>query len=83
MLNELTRPSPHPTPHLAALEPLFGGFVPQDGVVQTQPMHRLLQTDRVSGVVHNNGNAGAASLAIAMTAADWQRATHFVRQVVG
>ena len=46
MLNESTLPSPHATPHLTALEPLFGGFVPHDGVVQTQRMHRLLQTDR-------------------------------------
>lgn len=46
MLNESTLPSPHATPHLAALETLFGGFVPHDGVVQTQRMHRLLQTDR-------------------------------------
>lgn len=46
MLNESTFPSPHPAPHLAAVETLFGGFVRHDGVVQTQLMHRLAQSDR-------------------------------------
>lgn len=46
MLNELTTPSPHPAPHLAAVEALFGGFVPHDGQVHTQAMHRLVQPDR-------------------------------------
>lgn len=46
MLNELPRSPPHPTPDLAAVEALLGGFVPHDGRVQTQAMHRLVQTDR-------------------------------------
>ena len=46
MLNELPRSPPHPTPDLAAVEALLGGFMPHDGRVQTQAMHRLVQTDR-------------------------------------
>lgn len=46
MLNELPLSPPHAAPHLTAVEALLGGFVPHDGRVQTQAMHRLVQTDR-------------------------------------
>lgn len=45
-MNESPPTSPHPATHLAALETLFGRFLPEDAGVQAQCAHRLLQSDR-------------------------------------